>query len=97
VIAHVVEFNAPAEVLETTGMEGFRDRVLPVLESQPGFVGNLLLMSRDPGKMLGITLWENEEAGRKAGERLAQEIRIGVDQMSAEAPEPLLYEVLDKR
>lgn len=34
-IAHVVEFHAP----ETIGMQGFRERVLPVLQEQPGFTG----------------------------------------------------------
>ena len=36
-IAHVAEFHAPSERLETVGMRGFHERVVPVLESQPGF------------------------------------------------------------
>ena len=38
-IAHIAEFEGPADVLEGIGMQGFRDRVVPVLEAQPGFEG----------------------------------------------------------
>lgn len=93
-IGHVVEFQAPADVLETTGMQGFRDRVVPVLQAQPGFAGYLILMSREQGKLLGITLWDSEEHGRLAGARLEQERRTGADQMGATSPAPELYEVI---
>lgn len=38
-IAHIAQFEGPADVLEGIGMQGFRDRVVPVLEAQPGFEG----------------------------------------------------------
>ncbi len=96
-IGHVVEFNAPAQVLETTGMEGFRDRVIPVLENQPGFEGYLILMSREQERLLGITLWDSEEHGREAGIRLEKERKAGVGEMGAESPIPATYEVLARR
>jgi|SRR5579863_1802306 len=96
-IGHVVEFKAPAEVLETTGMQGFQERVIPVLEAQPGFEGYLILMSREQEKLLGITLWDNEEHGRQAGERLEQERRSGINEMGAQSPLPEVYEVLARR
>ena len=48
-IAHIAEFEGPAEVLEGVGMQGFRDRVIPVLEAQPGFEGYLILLNREKG------------------------------------------------
>ena len=95
-IAHIAEFAGPSEVLETLGMDGFRDRVIPVLEAQPGFEGYMILLDRDHNKMLGLTLWDNEENGRLAGARLEQERRTGVDEMGATSPLPTMYDVLAK-
>jgi hypothetical protein len=96
-IAHIAEFEGPADVLEGVGMQGFRDRVIPVLEAQPGFEGYLILLNREKGKLLGVTLWDTEENGRLAGARLEQERRTGVDEMGANSPVPELYDVIAKR
>lgn len=94
-IAHVAEFEAPAQVLESTGMEGFRERVVPVLEGQPGFEGYLILISREKGSLLGVTLWDTDENGRQAGARLEEEIKTGAQQMGASA-DAQYYEVVAK-
>ena len=65
-IAHIAEFEGPAGVLEGVGMQGFRERVIPVLQAQPGFDGYLILLNREKGKLLGVTLWDTEENGRLA-------------------------------
>jgi hypothetical protein len=96
-IAHVAEFEGPADVLEGVGMQGFRDRVIPVLEAQPGFDGYLILLNREKGKLLGVTLWDTEENGRLAGARLEQERRTGDEQMGTNSPVPELYDVIAKR
>ena len=96
-IAHIAEFEGPADVLEGVGMQGFRERVIPVLEAQPGFEGYLILLNREKGKLLGVTLWDTEENGRLAGARLEQERRTGVDEMGANSPLPDLYDVIAKR
>lgn len=93
-IAHVVEFYGPVEKLEKEGMDGFSERVVPVLRAQPGFEGCLTLLNREQGKIIGVTLWDTDEHGRIAGDRLAQEIRQGEAEMDAQAPPPVLYEVL---
>jgi len=95
-IAHIAEFEGPAGVLEGIGMQGFRDRVVPVLEAQPGFEGYLILLNREKGKLLGVTLWDTEEHGRLAGARLEQERRTGVDEMGANSPLPEIYDVIAK-
>jgi hypothetical protein len=93
-IAHVAEFQGPSDQLETVGMRGFQERVVPVLESQPGFEGYLILLSREQGKLIGVTLWNTEEHGRLAAARLEQERRTGMDEMGATSPIPELYEVV---
>jgi len=93
-IAHVVEFHGQPDQLETIGMKGFYERVVPVLRAQPGFEGGLTLLNREHGKMLGVTLWDTEENGRLAGARLEQERRTGIAEMDAQSPVPDLYEVL---
>jgi hypothetical protein len=95
-IAHVVEFNGAPDQLEVIGMKGFQERVVPVLRAQPGFQGCLTLLDREQGKMLGVTLWDNEENGRLAGARLEQERRTGAVEMDAESPLPNLYDVLSQ-
>ena len=95
-IAHVAEFEGPTDVLEGVGMQGFRDRVVPVLEAQPGFDGYLILLNREKGKLLGVTLWDTEENGRLAGARLEQERRTGDEQMGTNSPIPELYDVVAK-
>jgi len=95
-IAHVVEFHGQPEQLETIGMKGFHERVVPVLRAQPGFEGCLTLLNREHGKMLGVTMWDTEENGRLAGARLEQERQTGVTEMNANSPVPDLYEVLSQ-
>jgi hypothetical protein len=95
-IAHVAEFEGPTDVLEGVGMQGFRDRVIPVLETQPGFDGYLILLNREKGKLLGVTLWDTEENGRLAGARLEQERRTGDEEMGTNSPVPELYDVIAK-
>ena len=56
----------------------------------------MILLDRDHNKMLGLTLWDNEENGRLAGARLEQERRTGVDEMGATSPLPTMYDVLAK-
>lgn len=57
------------------GTASVRDEVLPAAQGMAGFKGMIALGDRSTGKMIGITLWESEEAMRaseEAGERLRQ-------------------------
>ena len=93
-IAHVVEFHGPVDQLEKAGMDGFHERVVPVLRAQPGFEGCLTLLNRDQEKIIGLTLWDTAENGELAAARLMQEIRQGEAEMGAQSPPPVLFEVL---
>ena len=39
----------------------FREEVLPKLRAQGGFRGALVLLDRESGKFLGVTLWDSDE------------------------------------
>jgi hypothetical protein len=91
--SHVVNFKAPAEKLETVGMQGFRERVVPVLNDLPGYKGSLILLDRVQGELLGFTLWDTEEQARTADTRLEQERQTGMEQMGATSAANI-YEVL---
>jgi len=94
VFAHVASFKAPVAQLEGAGMQGFRERVAPVLQQLPGLQGTLVLMDRAQGELLGITLWDTEEHARDASRRLVQEREAGAREMGATASEARILEVL---
>jgi heme-degrading monooxygenase HmoA len=51
-----------------------REQTLPQFQRQDGFKGLIGLSDRQTGKVLGITLWENEQAVR-ASEEAANHLR----------------------
>ena len=55
------------------------DVVHPGIRDEPGYVGYIVLGSREKGKALGVTLWESEEA-RAASDTKARGIRPRVEQ-----------------
>lgn len=56
-----------------------QDIVHPGIRDEPGYVGYIVLGSRENGKALGVTLWESEEA-REASDTKARGIRPRVEQ-----------------
>lgn len=94
--AHVVTFRAPASALEGIGMQGFQERVVPVLRELPGLQGHLILLDREQGELLGVTLWDSEDHARVAGTRLEQERETGVDEMGATSTPGRIYAVLSQ-
>ncbi len=76
------------------GVLAIREQVIPVLRDCKGFRGQLLLVDRDKGEAIGISLWETKE------DMLASEEKVsGVRQQTADsvgasgAPEVRLYEL----
>ena len=92
-VAHLVSFNAPVEDIEQIGLQGFRDRVAPVLRELDGLCETLVLLDRAGGEHVGITLWDTEEHARAAASRLEREREIGAREMGAESAPGKLYEV----
>ena len=82
--ARLSEFEAPPRQLDEMHREGL-EHVLPALKMQEGFGGGLVLADRQSGKVLAVTLWENEQA-RDATEEAAYWLRA----FGAEAAEGII-------
>ena len=73
------------------GIANFRDNVVPYAKSDGK--GAILLIDRDSGKAVAVTLWEDEEAMR-ASEESANALRAdAAQQMGAQQPTVERYEV----
>ena len=79
--------EAPPQRLDDMTHE-IREHVLPALRQQDGFSGFLVLLERASGKVLGLTLWESEQA-MNATEEAAYWLRV----FSAEAAGGMITEV----
>ena len=79
--------EAPPERLDDMTHE-IREHVLPALRQQDGFSGFLVLLERASGKVLGLTLWESEQA-MNATEEAAYWLRV----FSAQAAGGMITEV----
>ena len=87
--ARVTTLSGPADNVEA-GIENFRTNVAPFVREEGK--GAILLVDRDNGEAISITLWEDEEAMR-ASEESANALRASVaDQMGA-TPTVSRYEV----
>ena len=64
--------GAPGQAEE--GIRTFREQVLPVLDDVEGCKGTFLLVDRNTGKALGVTLWASEDA-MMASEEMADRLR----------------------
>jgi hypothetical protein len=93
VFARATFGEAPPERLDEATQE-IVEHVLPALRIQDDFNGALILVERGSGKVLGVTLWESEQA-MDATEEAAHWLRV----FSAEAAGGMVtgverYEVL---
>jgi hypothetical protein len=59
--ARVSQFAVNPERLQQ-GSRAVEDHVIPALRMQSGYNGGLLLGNPESGKVLTVSLWENEEA-----------------------------------
>lgn len=82
--------GSPADV--DAGIANFRDAVVPFARAEGN--GAILLVDRQTGKAIAITLWETEEALRASDER-ANALRADAAQEmgAAQAPNVERYEV----
>ena len=75
------------------GIANFRDQVAPWVREQGG-KGSIMLVDRETGGGMAITLWEDEEAMRASDEKADQLRRDAADEMgSTSAPRVERYEV----
>lgn len=95
--ARVNTFEGPPDRIDEA-VRNVREQVLPQLQRQDGFKGLIGLVERQAGKLIGVTLWESEEALRASEEeanRLRSESARAGDQTIAgvERCEVALFEV----
>ena len=88
--ARVTTLSGPADNVDV-GIKNFRTNVVPFTREEGK--GAILLVNRDSGEAVSITLWEDEEAMR-ASDESASALRASVaDQMGAAQPTVARYEV----
>jgi hypothetical protein len=89
--ARVTTLSGPADSIDA-GIENFRTNVVPFVREEGN--GAILLVDRQSGETISITLWEDEDALRASDER-ANALRSNIaDQMGAtQAPTVARYEV----
>jgi heme-degrading monooxygenase HmoA len=89
---HVTVHGTPSRMDEA--VRSVQERVLPVLKECAGFKGQLLLVDRDKGEAVGISLWDTEDNMRASEEKVAAARQQTADEVgAASAPEVALYEL----
>jgi hypothetical protein len=58
--ARATRFNIRLESLQQ-GHHQIEEHLIPALRMQKGYSGDLLLANKEDGKMLAVTLWEDEQ------------------------------------
>ena len=84
--ASVSTYQGPPEQIDE-GLRYAQENIVPSLQEVEGFEGVYLLVDRQSGKVLTVTLWESEEALRASEEeanKLRGEHRGRWDQVAAE-------------
>jgi heme-degrading monooxygenase HmoA len=71
--ASLSTFQGPPDQIDQ-GVRYAQENIVPTLQEVEGFEGLCLLVERQSGKVLTITLWESEEAMR-ASEEEANQLR----------------------
>ena len=75
------------------GVNSFREQVVPTVR-ETGGAGALLLVDRQSGKAIGVTLWESEDAMRAVEERAnALRAQAAEETKATAAPRVERYEV----
>jgi heme-degrading monooxygenase HmoA len=68
------------------GAQSVREQVFSILKECKGFRGQLLLLDRDKGELIGISLWETEEDMLATEEKIKGTRQQVADSVSASAP-----------
>jgi heme-degrading monooxygenase HmoA len=94
--ARITRFDVRSERLRE-GRREIEEHVLPALEMQPGYGGGLLVADPESGKMISVTLWEDEQK-MHATDEAAHWFRIfGADAFDGSVTDVEIYEVYRAR
>jgi hypothetical protein len=94
--ARVSQFAVSPERLQQ-GRLAVEDHVIPALGMQAGYSGGLLLANPESGKVLTVTLWENEEAMRATDEAAYWFRNFGAEAAGGTVADVETYEVYRAR
>ena len=70
-IARIATFEG-GQHATAAGVQTVEERILPILQSVPGFVSAQWLVDRERGRSLSVSLWDSEEAARSAEQQLRE-------------------------
>ena len=94
--ARVTQLAVSPERLEQ-GHRAIEEHLIPALRMQVGYNGGLMLANREGGKMLAVTLWENEQQ-MHATDEAAHWFRIfGAEAVEGMVTDVETYEVYQAR
>jgi heme-degrading monooxygenase HmoA len=74
-------------------IRNYQAQAVPTVQSQSGFKGTYLLVDRQSGKALAITLWESEQAMQQSESAVAQLRAQAAQQVGGGEPTVEHYEV----
>lgn len=76
------------------GIKSFNEAVLPAARGMAGFQGALLLVDRQAGKAVGISLWDSQENLAASEQQISQVREQIVQELGANQPTSIeAYEV----
>lgn len=90
--ARVTVVQASPDKIEQ-GIESFNSQVVPAVKGVEGYRAAFLLVERDSGKGMGITLWETEDARRRGAEAVEAAREATIKAMGGTVPPVDEYDV----
>ena len=90
--ARVSQYEVRPEYLQQ-GQLAVEEHLLPALRMQPGFSGGLLLGNPEEGKVLAVSLWEDEQAMHATDEASVWFRAFGAEAVEGEVTDVETYEV----
>jgi heme-degrading monooxygenase HmoA len=94
--ARVVTAQGAAEQFEEL-RRVYRERVLPTVRAQAGFQRAYLLVDRQGGKALGVSLWDSEQAALAAEQALTPQSQEGAQAVGQGSPlQGQIFEVVEE-
>jgi heme-degrading monooxygenase HmoA len=90
--ARVTTVEGQADRLDE-GIRTFQEQTVPFLQGQAGFQNAYLLVDRQRGRALAVSLWESSGAMQQTEETIAQQRQQVAQQMGASTPTVERYEV----
>ncbi|MGH3108071.1 MAG: hypothetical protein ACRDN7_05650 [Rubrobacter sp.] len=94
--ARVTQFNIRPESLQQ-GYHQIDEHLIPALRMQKGYSGDLLLVNKEDGKMLAVTLWKDEQQMHATDEAAHWFRAFGAEAFDGKVEDVETYEVYRAR